>query len=263
MAGHMARHYFERVGGFDVLSTSRDRSDASTIYLNVTKEGELEELIMRTGPDVVINGTGLLNDVAEKRHDEAIRVNGLLPHRLAGLAEVFGYKFVHISTDCVFSGARGGYTEEDRPDGCTWYARTKALGEVNNAGSLTFRTSIIGPELKTDGIGLFEWFMKQRGTIPGYANVFWTGVTTLELAKAIHAAILQDLSGLYHLVPPEKISKFELLSLIRTVYGKEDVEIVESPEPRIDKSLICTRTDFRYRVPDYGTMLQELRDWTS
>jgi len=113
-------------------------------------------------------------------------------------------KIIQISTDCVFSGKDGGYKEDSFRDGDTIYARTKALGEINNNKDLTIRTSIIGPDINEDGIGLFHWFMKQSGTIYGFRNAYWTGVTTIELAKGIEKFIEYNVTGIYHFVPTEK-----------------------------------------------------------
>src|SRR5690606_27782525 len=106
---------------------------------------------------------------------------------------------IHISTDCVFSGKKGDYIETDQKDGSSVYAQSKSLGEITGDNILTIRTSIIGPELKNNGIGLFHWFMSQQGQIQGYSNVFWNGVTTLELAKVIHRLINKQMDGLIHI----------------------------------------------------------------
>jgi dTDP-4-dehydrorhamnose reductase len=132
------------------------------------------------------------------------------------------------------------------------------LGEVVNSIDLTLRTSIIGPELKKEGEGLFDWFMNQTGSVSGYKNVYWSGVTTLELARAIDQAITQNLSGLYHVSQPEKISKYDLLFLIKKTWEKHDVEILPSEGKHSDKSLICTRKDFDYRIQNYEKMLLDL-----
>jgi len=129
----------------------------------------------------------------------AVWFNSYFPQLLASFGKKYNFKLIHISTDCVFSGKEGGYKEDSFKNGIGFYAQSKALGEVVNSKDLTFRTSIVGPELKPDGIGLFHWFMNQAGAISGFTEVFWTGVTTIELAKAINEAIIQELTGLYHL----------------------------------------------------------------
>jgi dTDP-4-dehydrorhamnose reductase len=126
---------------------------------------------------------------------------------------------------------------------------------------LTILTSIIGPELKEDGIGLFLWFMKQNGVIKGYEKVWWNGVTTLELAKAIEVMIKHDITGLYHLGSEEKVSKFKLLTLIQEIFEKTDVEIIPDSHIVLDRTIKSTRTDFQYKIPSYKQMLLELKDW--
>jgi dTDP-4-dehydrorhamnose reductase len=170
-------------------------------------------------------------------------------------------KLIHLSTDCVFSGASGGYTEDSLTDGKTMYDRSKALGEVINDKDLTFRMSIIGPDISIDGVGLFNWFMKQHGRIHGYTKAIWNGITTIELAKAISAAINQNLIGLYHLTPNENISKYNLLHLFKKEFGKEDVEIIPYDNFVVDKTLINTRTDFDYQIPTYPEMIHEMALW--
>lgn len=274
MAGHMVRNYFSEIGSFQVYYSIRPNTELSNksnsficsdssngVPLDVTNHPALVQVLKQVQPHYVINCTGILNDHARNHLQEAICVNSLLPHQLAALGKIFGFKLVHISTDCVFSGARGGYIESDIPDGISVYAKTKSLGEVLDESNLTFRTSIIGPEVKKNGIGLFNWFMQQKGTVYGFKNVFWTGVTTLELSKAIHAAIQQNLTGLYHLVPQEKICKYQLLCLIQEVFHKTDVKLIEKDNPQIDKSLRNTRYDFAYTVSNYLTMVQELYQW--
>jgi dTDP-4-dehydrorhamnose reductase len=168
---------------------------------------------------------------------------------------------IHISTDCVFSGREGGYVEDSFKNGIGFYAQSKALGEVINEKDLTFRTSIIGPELKKDGIGLFHWFMNQENVMSGYKRAFWTGVTTIELAKAINESIQQELTGLYHLVNNSKICKYDLLSEFNKVFKKEGLVIKAYSEYKVDKSLINTRNDFDYEIPSYNTMIKEMKQW--
>ena len=167
-----------------------------------------------------------------------------------------------ISTDCVFSGDKGGYIESDFRDGKGYYAQSKALGELINSKDLTIRTSIIGPELKETGIGLFQWFSKQEGQIKGYTNAFWSGVTTIELAKAIQYFLVHNVSGLYHLTNSSRISKYDLLTIIKNVFPSSKVnDIKQLGDYRLDKSLVNTRTDIGHLVPSYEAMVQEVHQW--
>jgi dTDP-4-dehydrorhamnose reductase len=261
MAGHMILSYLRRIPEYTVYYTSRDYNDKNGIYLNVINAIKVEELINEIRPDLVINCVGILNDHASNHKELAFLVNSLLPHQLAKIVERRNGKLIHISTDCVFSGEKGSYTEKEIPDGTSVYAKSKQLGEVITDKHLTIRTSIIGPELKKDGIGLFLWFMNQTGTIKGFKNVFWNGVTTLELAKAIDWMIKEEVTGLYHLASEEKISKYHLLKLIQETFNKNDVEIVPDTEIILDRTIKSTRKDFKYSVPSYADMLLELKEW--
>ncbi len=261
MAGHVITAYLQQKPEYHVLYTSRDPNDKNGIYLDVTDSTKLEEIIDSIKPDITINCVGILNDDADKNTKLAFQVNSLLPHQLVKLTERNNRKLIHISTDCVFLGGKGEYTEKDIPDGTSFYAQSKQLGEIISDKHLTIRTSIIGPELKENGIGLFLWFMKQKGQIKGYEKVYWNGVTTLELAKAIETMIKHKITGLYHLGSENKISKHMLLKLIRKTFERNDIEIVPDSEIVQDRSIKNTRTDFLYQIPPYEDMLLELKAW--
>lgn len=261
MAGHIIKEYFKGKTQYEVFSTSRNEQDDSSIFLDVLDSKSVEELIESMKPDIVINCIGILNDHASNNPMLALQVNSLLPHQLAKLTERHQGKLIQISTDCVFSGKKGDYTEDDLPDGTSVYSQTKRWGEVIDNKHLTIRTSIIGPELKEDGIGLFLWFMKQSGEIKGYEKVLWNGVTTLELAKATEEMIKHSVTGLYHLGSDIKISKYSLLKLIQEVFKKDDVRIIPDDNIVLDRTIKNTRTDFHYPIPTYEKMLVELRNW--
>ncbi|YCA46498.1 SDR family oxidoreductase (plasmid) [Bacillus sp. JZ8] len=261
MAGHVITDYFMQKEHYEVLYTSRDPNDEAGIYLDVTNVKRVEEVIELTKPDIIINCIGLLNEQANSNPLLAFQVNSLLPHQLAKLSERHNGKLIQISTDCVFSGLEGDYTEDQIPDGTSVYAQSKQLGEIVNDQHLTIRTSIIGPELKEEGIGLFLWFMNQSGEIKGYEKVLWNGVTTLELAKAIEEMIHHRVTGLYHLGSSKKVSKYELLMLIQDVFQKYNVKIVRDQDIVLDRTIKSTRTDFEYIVPSYEEMLISLREW--
>ena len=191
------------------------------------------------------------------------RVNGLLPHWLAFCAGEAGARLIHISSDCVFLGDQGGYTEEDVPDGTSVYARTKALGElVHDARHLTIRTSIIGPDSSPKGIGLLRWFLQQKGEVSGYRRVLWNGVTTLELAKAVEYSISHpEIGGLVHLRASEPVSKLDMLEMFKQAYGKEDVMILPVDDPAIDRTLNSVRRDWTYAAPSVSIMVAEMAEW--
>ena len=261
MAGHVITTYFQRKSKYRVFYTSRDPNDKNGIHLDATNSIKLEEIIAFIKPDITINCIGILNDHASHNNMMAFQINSLLPHQLVKLTEQYEGKLIHISTDCVFSGTKGNYTENDIPDGTSVYAQSKQLGEIISNKHLTIRTSIIGPEIKENGIGLFLWFMKQTGKIQGYEKVFWNGVTTLELAKAIEHMIEHNITGLYHLGSEKNISKFELLKLIQKTFEKNDVEIISDSKIVLDRTIKNTRTDFKYNIPPYEQMLKELKEW--
>jgi len=269
MAGHMIVQYFQMKTDFEVRYTTRTRNNG--IYFNATEPTTIEEIIRKYRPDVVINVIGLLNEQAATNQMDAILVNSYLPHFLQKVLDEYGGKLIHISTDCVFSGVvdknfdsrtngSGRYSENDKPDGTSVYAMTKTLGEIWSYHHVTLRTSIIGPELK-DGIGLFHWFMTQKGQINGYQKVLWNGITTLQLAKVIETVIEKDGAGLFHVTAPEIISKYDLLKQIQRIFSKKDVTIHPDNEILLDRTLKYTRTDLVFRVPNYEKMLTELHEW--
>ncbi|MFX0049310.1 MAG: dTDP-4-dehydrorhamnose reductase family protein [Candidatus Hermodarchaeota archaeon] len=260
MAGHVITRYLKSINKYEIFDAALNKLHNKTIEINIEDKESVINLLRKIKPDIVINCIGILIKESSEKPALAIYINSFFPHLLAELGVELDFKLIHLSTDCVFSGKRGGYSEDDLKDGEDHYAKTKALGEVINNKDLTFRTSIIGPEIKKNGTGLFHWFMTQKGSINGFTNVYWTGVTTLELAKVIDKAIDQDLSSLYHLVPSKNISKYELLKLINEIWNR-NVEILEYGEYYSDKSLINNRNDFDYKIPNYREMLIELYEW--
>ncbi len=262
MAGHMMTTYFEENGTCDVFNLAHKKKfNERTYLLDVTDFVKFETYLDEEDFDIIINCIGILNQYADASKDKVILINSYLPHFLEEKFRDSPTKIIHISTDCVFSGKTGFYTEKSFRDGDSYYDRTKAIGEIIDYKNLTIRTSIIGPDINYDGIGLFNWFMKSKGKINGYANAIWTGVTTIELAKAVEKAIAKDISGLYHLVNGKSINKYELLLLFQDIFSKNDVNIAKYDNEPIDKSLINTRHDFDYKVPDYKVMISEMREW--
>lgn len=272
MAGHVLLRYFRNLPEYEVVYTLRDGSDPTALALDAAKLEDAERVLEQERPALVINAIGILNEQAENNPREAELVNGLFPHRIAAILDELGDggKLVQISTDCVFAGAvgpdyasrpEGRYRENDLPDGTSVYARTKAAGEVRAGPHLTIRTSIVGPEIRPGGIGLMHWFLRQRGTVPGYTRVWWNGVTTLQLARSIDRLVRLGASGLVHLTAPEIVSKCELLQLFAETFDKRDVLIVPTDRPQLDRTLARSRQIRDLEVPDYRTMLAELRDW--
>lgn len=258
MLGHVVYRYFEKKD-YIVCGTSRDRMSA--YYLDVLDNyKQIEDILENGNFDVVINCIGVLNRDAEENPDKAILINSFFPHYLDKLSKKNGFKLVHISTDCVFNGKLGEYSEDSIKDATSIYGKSKALGEINNDRNVTLRTSIIGPDMNPKGIGLFKWFMGQSGSVNGFDKVIWTGVTTIELAKQIEVAINNNLCGLFHVVNGSKIDKYSLLNLIKEEFGKE-IDINRDSEYVSDKSLIVTRDDFVFDVSSYEKMIKEMKDW--
>lgn len=261
MAGHVvATHLRER--GYAVTGLSaRNKLDDTTILLDVTDKVSLENFLKANSFDVVVNCIGILVKQSEERKDLASFLNSYLPHLLENFYKSSPTKVIHLSTDCVFSGKNAPYKEESLFDGETFYDRSKALGEILNDKDLTFRMSIIGPDMQESGVGLFNWFYAQSGDINGYTTAIWNGVTTVVLAQAIEASINQNLTGLYHLVPVGNISKFNLLNLFRKTFSRNDITLTPTRTVTLDKTLINTRTDFDFTVPSYPDMIEDMKNW--
>ncbi len=260
MAGHVLYYYLKKLQKYAISDISRSNDFfQSTYQIDVTEFDQLRKIIQRDKPSIVINCTGILNMDAELNPDKAVLINSYLPHLLARLGLEQGYKVIHLSTDCVFSGKRGSYQKNDLPDGEGFYARSKALGEVLYGNHLTLRTSIIGPELKTNGIGLFDWFMQQSGSLKGYTNALWTGISTITLAKCIHHAIENEISGLHHLVNGNSISKHDLICLFKKVFKRESVSIEPFENYVTNKTLL--KGDSPFDINSYENIIDEMRIW--
>ncbi|UTR12125.1 SDR family oxidoreductase [Evansella sp. LMS18] len=261
MAGHTISMYFKE-GGHDITAFSRRKVEyCKNINGDINNFVNLEKIIIEGQYDAVINCIGILNQDAENNKSNAVLLNSYLPHFLSETTKDMKTKIIHMSTDCVFSGRTGSYSESSLRDGETFYDRSKAMGELENNKDLTFRNSIIGPDMNYKGIGLFNWFMKQESQINGYTKAIWSGVTTLTLAKAMEQALNENLTGLYNLVNNETISKYELLKLFNKYMKDNKIEIFPSDQLSLDKSLINNRTDFSFKVPSYETMVAEMKDW--
>lgn len=261
MAGHVVAQYLEE-RGYIVYRSSRSECNTQTsAAINVTDFAALDRWLDRISPDMVVNCIGLLQKACDERGDLAFLINAYLPHWLEWRYIKSSVKVVHLSTDCVFSGKTGGYREDALKDGNTMYDRSKAIGEVINGKDLTFRMSIIGPDIDPKGTGLFNWFMAQSGTIEGYSKAVWNGVTTVELARAVDAALEQGLTGLYHLVHPDPIDKCSLLEIFKKVFHRDQVSILRVDGLQVDKSLVNTRNDFRFQVKSYADQVADMYDW--
>ena len=231
--------------------------------VDVESYDSLARLFARVRPDVVINCIGLVKQLAEADDPlQAIPVNALLPHRLAQLCQVARARLVHISTDCVFAGTKGLYTESDAADAQDLYGRSKHLGEVDYPNAITLRTSIIGHELTT-AHSLVGWFLAQNGPIRGFTRAVFSGLPTNELARIIHDYVLPrpQMHGIYH-VSVEPITKYALLGLVAQIYGRINV-ITPDDQVVIDRSLDSTR--FRqitgYSPPPWPELVRAMKEF--
>ena len=228
--------------------------------VDVRSTERLLEVFAAFRPETIVNAVGIVKQRNEAREAiPSIEINALLPHRLAVLAQAAGARLVHLSTDCVFSGRDGHYTESSPADADDLYGKSKFLGEVNDPGCITLRTSIIGPELSRK-TGLLEWFLAQKGTIRGFKRAIYTGFTTGEMSRIIEMLLVRfpGAGGVYH-VSSDPISKFDLLTLVRDRLGCA-IEILPDETFVCDRSLDSSRfrKEFRYSPPAWPAMIDEL-----
>lgn len=251
MLGNAVARFFDQSAGFEVFATLRGPPPAQLLTgglrerligsVDVENSDRLLTVFSQVRPQLVINCVGLVKQLASADDPlQAIPINALLPHRLAHLSALSGARFVHLSTDCVFSGEKGMYTEADRPDAYDLYGRSKLLGEVDYENAITLRTSIIGHEL-SGARSLIGWFLKQEHSVRGFKRAIFSGLPTVEIARIIRDHVLPNpqLHGLYHL-SAGPINKYELLRLVAAEYGKQ-IEIQADDSVIIDRSLDSSR----------------------
>lgn len=271
MLGHAVFAAMASRPHLECFGTVRERAEWSDYYtagqlsrlvggVRAEEPESLKRIIGKIRPDTVINCIGLIKQLDESNNPvKAITVNALLPHLLSEYCGELGARLVQISTDCVFSGKHGNYAETDPADAVDLYGRTKLLGEVADRRAVTLRTSIIGHELRSRG-GLLEWFLAQSGTVKGYTDAVFSGLTTMELARVIMEYIIPDesLRGIYH-VSTHPIAKHDLLQMIKRQYGKS-IRIVPDSELKLDRSLRSGlfRARTGYRPPAWEEQLESM-----
>jgi len=251
MLGNAVLRLLAQSAGYEAVGSARstsalrllpaDLSDSVICGVDVEHVDSLISLFSKVQPDVVINCIGLVKQLEEADDPlVAIPINSLLPHRLARLCGAAGARLVHISTDCIFSGAKGMYTEADVSDATDLYGRSKYLGEVDYPHAITLRTSIIGHELKSEH-SLVGWFLAQQGSVKGFGRAIFSGLPTVELARVIRDHVIPhpELHGVHH-VSADPINKFDLLTLMSNVYEKK-IDIAKDEKFIIDRSLDSTR----------------------
>lgn len=261
MAGHaVAQYMLEK--GHDVVGFARRKTGhVPMIVGDACDERLLRSVIHSRGFDAVINCIAVLNQHAEEDKPLAVYINSRLPHYLAHITRETTTQIIHMSTESVFSGLVGEYAEGSLRDASSFYGRTKALGELEDDKNLTLRNSVIGPDLRANGTGLLNWFMTQEGTISGYTKALWTGLTTIETARVMEYAATEKITGLVNMVYTESISKYELLRLFNKHLRGNAVRILPCESVAHNRTLLRTRFDLNYRVPDYETMIMAMADW--
>jgi dTDP-4-dehydrorhamnose reductase len=255
MAGHVIVRYLQQQG-HQVTAVTRDQ-------LNIENSQSVSEFFDSLDTDFLINCVGLLVQPCATRPDLAAMVNAWFPHYAEYRLQNTRTRLIHLSTDCVFDGQDGPYTELSPHTETNAYGRSKSFGEVNNNKDLTMRTSIIGPELKM-GTGLLNWVTSNPASeLPGWDNAWWNGITTLQMAKCIDQWIHNPtVTGVYHVVNNQvNINKYELLCLINQTYRLGKTVIRTQGSKTVNKILQDTRKEFDWGIPDYATQLTELRDW--
>jgi dTDP-4-dehydrorhamnose reductase len=271
MLGHTLFSRLSDRENLDVYATARNKEALSQwvapellekVFSNVDADNfvSIIKTLDEVKPDTVINCIGIIKQLSEAQDPIAsITINALFPHRLAAACRTAGVRMIHISTDCVFSGDVGNYTEKDRPDAVDLYGRTKLLGEVEYPHCITLRTSIIGHELKGKH-GLIEWFLSQEGKVRGFTHAIYSGFPTVEMARIMSEYVIpnKDLKGLYH-VSSHRISKYDLLRLVAERYGKQ-IEIERYDDFCCDRSLDSGR--FRsvtgYNPPSWPELINTM-----
>jgi len=270
MLGYTLFHKYSKDNRFVVFGTIRNeedlrffKSNKSNILCSIDamKIATIEDAIKNLKPDLIINCIGIIKQLKEsKNHLLTIKINSLFPHQLAELAGKYSARLVLISTDCVFDGVNGNYTEDDDSNATDLYGKTKYLGEIGNEKHvITLRTSIIGHELKHH-ISLVDWFLNQNNEVNGFANAIYTGFPTVEFAHIISNVIIpnKDISGLFN-VSAEKINKFELITLISRIYEKQ-IKIIPYDKFVCDRSLDSSkfRALTNYTPPSWESMIKDM-----
>jgi dTDP-4-dehydrorhamnose reductase len=236
------------------------RTAATYDGVDVRDTARVGTIVDEFRPDAVINATGIVKQRdAASQSIPSIEINALFPHRLCEICRHEGSRLLHISTDCVFSGQRGNYSESDVPDATDLYGLSKRLGEVAEAPAITLRTSIIGRELSRR-TGLLEWFLAQKSPVKGYRNAIFSGFTTIEMSRIVERVLQHPvmLNGVYH-VSSTAINKHDLLCLIRDKL-RLSVDIIADDTFKCDRSLDSTRfrQSFGYSPPSWDSMVAEL-----
>lgn len=268
MLGSTVLRVLSEKSDWEVFGTVRDESvkrffsasigERLRADVDVEHQDSLVRILDQIWPDMVVNCAGLTKHKPEAENPlVSIPINTLMPHRLSGLCKLVGARLIHVSTDCVFSGEKGGYVEDDFADARDVYGKSKALGEVHYPHAITLRTSTIGHELQSQ-FGLLDWFLSQEGRCKGYTRAFFSGLPTVVFAQVVRDMVIphKELFGLYH-VAAKPIAKFDLLKMIADVYGKT-IDIVPDDKLVIDRSLDAKRFQSAtgYVAPEWPELIK-------
>ena len=273
MLGNAVTRYFSQDTEFVITGTVRSKESIALFPeqvrdnivwgVDVDDFDTITNIIKQQDPDIVINCVGLVKQLSDANDPlVALPINSLFPHKLARCCAEYNARLIHMSTDCVFSGSKGGYLDDETPDAQDLYGLSKRLGEVDYPNAITLRTSIIGHELNGNR-SLVDWFLSQKGSVKGFSEAIFSGLPTLEIARIIKDYVIpnKDLRGVYH-VSAEPINKYDLLNLVANIYGHK-IEIIRDTNFKIDRSLDSSRfrvaTGFK---PDlWHEMIAAMRDF--
>jgi dTDP-4-dehydrorhamnose reductase len=273
MLGHKLFAALSQNSSYEVLGAVRTSERASSWFspaliknlragVDADNFDTVIRIIAETKPEIVINCIGIIKQTPLAKDPLiSININALFPHKLAFVCKAAGARLIHISTDCVFNGAKGSYTEEDPADAEDLYGKTKNLGEVTYPHCVTLRTSIIGHELKGK-LGLMEWYVSQKKVVKGYTNVIFSGFPTIEVARIIDEFVIPrpDLRGLYHVSSPP-VAKYDLLKLVAEHY-KRKVKLEPYDDIYCDRSLDSSafKAATGYQPPGWPELVEKMHD---
>ena len=277
MLGHTISRYLIKKNNIELYGTYKDKKKIKLlkknicmvnfknfIFLDINKKHKIIKLIKKVKPDYLINCIGIIKQVKTSRKT-MFDLNVALPKFLEKLTVNLNFNLIHLSTDCVFSGKIGSYTEKSIPDAKDLYGRSKFLGEVISKRCLTIRTSIIGQELSTSN-GLLEWFLNSKKKVNGFSKFYFSGFPTIILSKIIYKYFLKKkeltINGLIHL-SSLKISKLHLLREIKKVYNL-NIDLQKVNYPKIDRSLISNKfkSKFKFKSDSWNIMIKKMKPFS-
>jgi len=273
MLGNAVTRYFS--GDTNYVTTGTVRSeDSVALFSDKVRDNivwgvdaddfdTITNIIMQKHPDIVINCVGMVKQLSDANDPlVALPINSLFPHKLARFCSEHNARLIHISTDCVFSGSKGGYVDDDTPDSQDLYGVSKRLGEVHYPNAITLRTSIIGHELNGNR-SLVNWFLSQEGSVKGFSEAVFSGLPTVEIARIIKDYVIpnKDLCGVYH-VSAEPINKYDLLNLLANIYGHK-IKIIKDTNLKIDRSLDSSRfqSSTGFRPASWHEMITAMKNF--